>query len=610
VSGYMGKILRVDLSAGTLKEEPLNPQHAQQYIGGSGLAARILIDLIDRDTDPLGPGNPLLFLTGPLVGTSAPACGRYEVCARSPQTGLWGESNAGGFFGPELKFSGYDGILITGCAPSPVCLFIIEGKAGLRSAAHLWGLDTYVAQDRLREELADSKARVACIGPAGENLVRYAAILNDNGRTAGRTGMGAVMGSKNLKAIAVRGSSSVPLHDVAAFKEAQKQAWTVVKDDIQSQMLRLGGTSFWMDVGDMYGDIPQRYFTLGEWDRAEKLSGTAMNETILVKPRACYRCPIACGRETKLDRYGLSKVDGPEFETVASFGNLLLNDDLESVAYAGHLCDLYGLDTISTGGTIGLATYLFEQGIIGPAETDGIELSWGDIEPVLQLIPAIAARDGIGDLLAEGSLALARHFGVEELAVQVNGLEVPMHDPRAFSGQGLVYATSPRGACHMQGDAYMLQQGQWVPELGVVSAERQGETDAEVEAVIRTMDWRAITNSLIMCHFQNPPLDLILGMLNGATGWSVTAAGLAVMGERTSNLKRCLNRRLGLTSANDKLPKLLLQRLEEGGTGGYVPDIQSMLSKYYALRGWDGETGMPSSTKLAELDLEWLDDRC
>jgi aldehyde:ferredoxin oxidoreductase len=601
--GYMGKLLRVDLTNGALHDEPLNESYVQEYLGGSGLAARYLYDLLDASTDPLGPENPLLFLTGPLVGTSAPACGRYEVCARSPLTGLWGESNSGGFFGPEMRFAGYDGILITGRSETPVCLTIVDGLASLRPAEHLWGQDTYATQEAIQSELRDSRVRVACIGPAGENLVKYAAIMNDHGRAAGRTGMGAVMGSKKLKAIAVRGSAQVPLADETAFSAARQEAWDVVKDDIQTQMLRLGGSSFWMDMAMMYGDVPQRYFTQGEWEAAEKLTASSMVDSIFVRPRACYRCPIACGRETKLDRYQLSRVDGPEFETVASFGNLLLCDDLEDIAYAGHLCNLHGMDTISAGSTIGFATYLFEQGIIGEEETGGLTLRWGDPEPATRLVEMIAHRQGFGALLAEGSRAVGKHFGVEDLAVQVKGLELPMHDPRAFSGQGLVYAVSPRGACHMQGDIYMSQQGQWVPELGVVSGDRQGETVAEVTAAVRSMDWRSVTNSMIMCHFQNPPLQLVLGMLNGATGWALAAEDLAVLGERISVLKRCLNLRLGLSPTDDRLPSLVLHPLESGGTEGYAPDIDGLMATYREVRGWDAQTGMPHQERLLQLGL-------
>jgi aldehyde:ferredoxin oxidoreductase len=603
MNAYMGRLLRVDLTHGTLEDEPLHEEYARLYLGGSGLAARYLYDMLEADTDPLGPDNPLLFLTGPLVGTTAPGCGRFAVCARSPQTGLWGEANSGGFFGPELRFAGYDGILITGRADQPTALTIVEGAATLRPAAHLWGLDSYATQEQVRQELGEPKARIACIGQAGENLVKYAAVMNDHGRAAGRTGMGAVMGSKNLKAIAVRGSAKVPVADPAGFDVVRRQAWDLVRDDIQTQMMRLGGSNFWMDMAIMYGDIPHRYFTAAEWQGAERLTATAMVDNLPVRSRACYRCPVGCGREFELPRYGQTRVDGPEYETVGSFGNLLLCDDLEAVAYAGHLCNLWGLDTISAGGSIAFATYLFEEGIIGEAETGGLALHWGDAETAHRLLGMIAQRQGFGDLLAEGTRAVGRQFGVEGLAVQVNGLELPMHDPRAFSGQGLVFATSPRGACHMQGDIYMVQQGQWVPELGVVSGERQGETLTEVSATARSMDWRAVTNSLIMCHYQNPPLEYILGMVNDATGWELTGDDLAKIGERCVNLKRLLNHRLGLTRADDRLPSLVLRALEGGGTEGYVPDIDALLGLYYEIRGWDPQTGLPNQQQQADLLL-------
>jgi len=358
-----------------------------------------------------------------------------------------------------------------------------------------------------------------------------------------------------------------------------------------------------MDMAIMYGDVPQRYFTRDEWPGAERLTATAMVDSLAVRSRACYRCPIGCGREVELPRFGQTRVDGPEYETVGSFGNLLLCDDLEAVAYAGHLCNLWGMDTISAGGTIAFATYLFEQGIISTADTDGLELRWGDAATAHRLLELIAHRQGFGDLLAEGSRAVGRRFGVEELAVQVNGMELPMHDPRAFSGQGLVYATSPRGACHMQGDVYMVQQGQWVPELGIVSGERHGETLSEVTATVRSMDWRAVTNSLIMCHYQNPPLEYVLGMVSGATGWTLTVEDLAVTGERIVNLKQLLNHRLGQTRADAKLPHLVLQVLEGGGTEGYVPDIDALLGMYYQVRGWDAVTGLPRPEQQADLRL-------
>ncbi|MCX7671555.1 MAG: aldehyde ferredoxin oxidoreductase family protein, partial [Anaerolineae bacterium] len=514
--GYQGKILRVHLTTGAIWEEPLNEVYARQFVGGSGLAARYLADptlypahgaMPGPQLDPLGPDNPLIFMTGPFVGTPIPAAGRYAVVARSPQTGLTGEANGGGFFGPALRQAGYDGIIITGRAAEPVYLNISAGEPpALRPAAHLWGLDAYVTQERVQQELGRPQARVACIGPAGENLVKYAAVMNDHGRAAARTGMGAVMGSKNLKAIAAHGRATVPLADEAAFKEALRETFKIVVDDVAAQMMRMGGTLFYTEVGNFYGDVPALYYTRSGLPAAEEtISAGHLNDTLLLRGVACYRCAIACGREVRLDPYGVPKADGPEYETAIGFGPLLGSGDLAAVTYAGHLCNLYGLDTISASSTIAFAFYLFEQGIITGADTGGLTLRWGNLDAVHELLGQIAHRQGFGALLAEGALALGRHCGVPELAVQVKNLEVPMHDPRAFGGLAIVYATATRGADHMAGDVYMSDQGRVFPELGIEFGDRQEESAQKAAIVARLMDWRALTNSLILCHFEDVP---------------------------------------------------------------------------------------------------------
>ena len=582
----------------------MNLDWARQFVGGSGLAARYLYNLITPQTDPLEAENPLMFMTGPLVGTAAPSCGRYVVCARSPLTGIWGESNSGGHWGPELKFAGYDGILFTGRAAHPVYLWIKDGLAELRDASHLQGRDSYQTQESIRQELGEPKARVACIGPAGENLVKYAAVMNDAGRAAGRTGMGAVMGSKNLKAIAVRGTGNVPLADEEAFSHYVHQAREAIKEDIAVEILRLMGTAGGAEMLMMLGDMPSRYFT-GDEMNVTSIGGATMAETILVKNAACYRCPIACGRVTDIgERYGLSRVDGPEYETIAAYGSLLLVDDLSAIAYVNHLCNRYGLDTITGGVTIALAYYLYEQGLITAQDTGGLELRWGDAETALRLTEMIAWREGFGDLLAEGSQAVARHLGVEDLAVQVNGLEVPMHDPRASFGMAVNYATGPRGACHNQGDMYLVDQGQQQEELGIVMGDRFESSAEKAQITARQQDWRTLYNAMIMCVFANPPASITRGMLGAATGWDLALEDLLPLGERAFNLKRALNTRLGLTAANDRLPKLLLQPLAGGGAASHVPDMDLLMREYYAWRGWDPVTGRPTRERLMALGLE------
>jgi aldehyde:ferredoxin oxidoreductase len=594
MNGYMGRILRVDLSQSRLWDEALNEDYARNYVGGSGLAARYLYDMLDADTDPLGPENPLFFLTGPLVGTSMTSAGRYSVCARSPLTGIWGEANSGGFFGPELRSAGYDGVLITGKAERPVWLSIIEGKAELHAADDLWGCDIYETQARLRETLKDSRLRVATIGLAGENLVKLAGIANDHGRFAARTGLGAVMGSKNLKAIAVRGTAKVPLYDPDEFKDITKQILAFYKDDFPAQSLRAYGTAGYVNLSHMLGDLPIRYFQLGEHTLADNLSGVDLTEKFLTRNTACHKCVIACGRETQSTTYNDSKADGPEYETVGALGSLLMIFDLEAVIHAGHLCNIYGLDVISMGVTLGLACELFERGLLTAADTGGLEIRYGDAEMLFRLIELTARREGFGAVLAEGNAALAERAGVPELSATVNRLEVPMHEPRAYLGMAVTYALSPRGACHMEGDMFSLDLGQSnVEDVGLVPGERHDNTIEKGRIAARLQAWRNLYNSLTLCQFENPGVQLLLSAVNATTGWGLESEDLMTLGKRIVNIKRLLNFKLGLTKADDRLPDLLLRPLKEGGAAGITPDMPALLAGAYAEFGWDAETGRP-----------------
>jgi len=601
--GYIGKILRVDLNNGTVWDEPLNTSYAHDFVGGSGLAARYIFDMVNGETDPLGPDNPLAFMTGPLVGTAMPSAGRCSVCALSPLTHIWGEANTGGFFGPELRFAGYDGIIITGKAERPTWLSIVEGQATLHDAATLWGLDTYVTQDEVRRVLADPQVRVACIGLAGEQCLPMAAVMNDHGRAAARTGMGAVMGAKNLKAIGVRGTGNVPLADPDGFKQTVREIIAALDEDMAAMALRMAGTPGYVDMALMFGDMPIRYFQQGEWEPASNLSGVLMADRYLNRGRACYRCPIACGRETRAPSYGVDVVDGPEYETLGALGSLLLIDDLEAVIYAGHLCNRYGLDTISTGCTIALACELFDRGIITTNDTGGLEIRYGDADTVHRLIEMIAQREGFGEQLAEGSATLAERFGVPGLAVTVNRLDVPMHDPRAFVGMAVTYALSPRGACHMEGDMYGVDTGQGVPmELGIMPGDRFENSIEKGRIAARQQAWRNLYNALTLCEFQNPGVERLLAAINGVTGWGLETDDLLTLGKRIATLKRLLNIQRGLTRADDCLPPTLLQPLE-GGTEGTLPDMEVLLAGAYDEYGWDPRTGIPKPETLASLGL-------
>jgi aldehyde:ferredoxin oxidoreductase len=607
LDGYMGKLLTVDLSSGEIRDEPLNVEYAHQFIGGSGLAARYLYDLLDPDTDPLNPANPLLFMTGPLTGTRAPLCGRHVVCARSPLTGIWNESHVGGFVGADLRFAGYDGIIVRGRSLKPVYLWVQDGRAELREAGHLWGKDTFETQAIIKEELGDPRVRVACIGPAGENQVLLANIIHDHARAAGRGGMGAVMGSKKLKAVAVRGHGRIPVADEEHLKELARQVIEILKDDFLSDMLHETGTACAMEQLNYLGSLPSRYYTQGIFEGVESLSGGFMADTILTGTSACYGCVVGCGRKVTVSegRYPFPEIDGPEYETICALGTTLLIDDLAAVSWLGHLCDGYGMDTMSAGGTIGFAHYLFQEGVIGPRDTGGLTLQWGDPDTVVELLGQMAHKEGFGALLSEGSRRLGQRFGVEELAVQVKGLEVAYHDPRALSAMALVYSTSPIGASHNHSDMYWVEVGRSLEELDIPFTDRL-EDAGKGPLVARHQDWRSVTNALIMCIFNNAPAQYHADLFNAVTGRRETLGSLLHIGERIWNLKRAFNHRLGLTCADDRLPRLLLQPLSEGGTQGHVPDLELMLREYYEARSWDPETGKPSREKLGELELGWV----
>ncbi len=477
----------------------------------------------------------------------------------------------------------------------PVWLSVVEGQAALHDAADIWGSDIYATQTRLHEELGEARARVACIGLAGEHQVKLAGIANDHGRFAARTGLGAVMGSKHLKAIAARGAGKVSLHDPVTFKAAANQALALFKEDMGSQSLRSFGTAGYVNLSHMLGDFPIRYFQLGEFPEADGLSGVDMAEKYLRRNTACHKCVIACGRETFAPTFGDEKVDGPEYEASGALGSLLMIFDLQAVIHANHLCNLYGMDVISLGVTIGLACELSERELLTAADTGGLEIRYGDAEMVFRLIELTARREGFGAVLAEGNAALAERAGVPELSATVNRLEMPMHDPRAYLGMAVTYALSPRGACHMQGNMYDLDLGQSsMEEVGLVPGDRHENSAEKGRMAARLQAWRNLYNSLTLCEFENPTVSVLLKAVNAATGWNLAANDLMTQGKDIVNIKRVLNFKLGLTRANDRLPDLLLKPLEKGGSAGIVPDMTTLLSGAYAEFGWDPDTGRPA----------------
>ncbi|MEW6424889.1 MAG: aldehyde ferredoxin oxidoreductase family protein [Bacillota bacterium] len=599
--GYAGKLGYIDLSTGKAEIKEIDEQLARQFIGGSALACRLVYDLIGPQTDPLGPENPLVFMTGPLTGTTAPSSSRFAVCARSPLTGIWGEATSGGAFGPKMKLAGFDGLMITGRAAHPVYLLVEDGEIKLRDAGHLWGEDSYRTQELIKEAAGDCS--IACIGPAGENQVAFAAVMNDAGRAAGRCGLGAVMGGKNLKAVAVRGKKKVPLADADNFNMMNRFILEEVKK--ATTLFTQYGTMGYMDVGMYFGDVPAKYFTENVFP-VEKVTGQRLREDFHVTFEPCLGCAIACGRKTRLTgKYNRLSVDGPEYESGVSLGPLCGCYDLEAITFANHLCNAYGLDTISAGVVIAFAMYLLDNRLVTP-ERLGFAISWGDSAGIFRLLELIAKKEGPGALLAGGVRRMAAELGVDpELAAEVKGLEIPMHDPRAFAGMALVYATGPRGACHERADFFMLDLGLVKQEcLGLGPGEDRFSLEGRVEHVVKLQNVRELDNAFLRCVFASLPLDVTAGLLGLATGSSWTVEELLTVGERSTALKRMLNCKLGVTRADDRLPEIVKRPHREGSNAGFVPDETAHLQEYYTLRGWDWETGRPTAQKLTELNLD------
>ncbi len=598
----MQPILKVNLTTHEIEEFHVPARWEQDFLGGASLGARLLYPSLTADLHPLSAESALLFMTGPLTGTAGPVVGRFVICGKGPATGRWAESHIGGFWGPELRQAGYDGLWITGKAEAPVYLWLHDGRLEFRDAVRIWGKDIYEAQSLIQEEVGRPRARVAVIGPAGENGVLLAGIFCDHGRAAGRTGLGAVMGAKNLKAVAVHGDKrTLPLARPETFAALRSASNRALKQENQSQVLHALGTSGAANFSEYLGAMPAKYYHQGSFPRVDAISGSRMAESILSGTSACQACVIACGRVVTLEDGARRK--GPEYETIVAFGPNLLNDDLTAIVRLGELCDRYGMDTISVGNTLGLAFHLFEQGILSSADTGGLELTWGNVAVVEQLIHWMARREGIGAILAQGARRFGRYFGAEDEAIQVNGLELPYHDPRGVSGMALVYATSPRGACHNRSDYFMVDWGNINDEAGVdfFPAHAGAEKAANVA---RHQDWRTVYDSLVMCIFGNVPPQTQVELINAACGYDWTIADMLRCGERGWTLKRAINHRLGLTRADDKLPKALLQPYQEGGAAGYVIPFDEMLNAYYAARGWDPTTGRPTREKLLSLGLD------
>lgn len=602
ISGYIGKILEVDLNSGKLSDIPLDESIARKFLGGKGLGLKIISEDIKPDINPLGPENTIVFATGPATGTNFPTGGRYHVITmKSPLTGLVGSANSGGKWGPYLKFAGYDAVIVKGASDTPVYLKIINGKAQLMDAVHLWGMTTFSTTDQILEEIGESKASVACIGPAGENLVSMACIINEKYRAAGRCGAGAVMGSKNLKAIALYGTGKVPIARPEEMKERVKEASNKIKENpVTSQGLPTYGTAVLVNIINEHGAYPTRNFQTGYFPEADKQSGETLADTYLTGKKACWGCTIGCGRisEVPSGPFSVSKSEGPEYETIFAFGSDCGIKELDAITKANHLSNELGLDTISMGSTIACAMELVEKGNIPESKLHGLDLKFGNAGAMVEAVWKTAYNAGIGADLALGSKKLAKKYGAPDLSMTVKGLEIPAYDPRAIQGMGINYATANRGGCHVSG--YMVS-----PEfLGLPEKLDPDVTKDKAQWTKTFQDFTSVVNSAGVCLFNTFALGIsdYTSLLASITGWDLDDTEVLTIGERVTNIERLLNNRYGVDEKQDTLPKRLLKEpMPDGPAKGKISHLSEMLPEYYELRGW--ENGKPTEKKLKELGL-------
>ncbi|MHA2050084.1 MAG: aldehyde ferredoxin oxidoreductase family protein [Promethearchaeota archaeon] len=610
MKGFAGKLLVVNLNNKKITDEPLNKEIAQNFLGGAGYCCKYLYDKIDKETDSLSVENILMFMTGPFCGSSIPTSGRFVVCAKSPLTGIWGESNCGGFFGPELKKVGYDGIILKGASDTPVYLELTDNNINIKDATSLWGKGIFETSKILKSNLG-KRTRVACIGPAGENLVKYAMIASED-KAAGRTGMGAVMGSKKLKAIAIRGNKKTySAANPEKLKETIKKTINQIKDSFIPQTMGLLGTSGFVDAGNVYGDLPTKYWTLGTWKEAYKISGTTASEKIYTRQYPCFSCPIGCAHKVfiKEGEYKTDhEIEAAEYETVVGFGSLILNDNIDSIEKANYLCNDYGIDTISGSSTIAFLYYLFNNQKIKSEDIDGLEPKWGDVRPALKLIKKIAYREGIGNLLAEGSDSVGREFNIsqDEIAT-VYGMEVPYHDVRFVYGMAVAYALgTPRGPCHESCDMFLMMVASKLESFGIKMIEWDQDDEEMAKTSALAQDYRAIYNSLILCNIADPTPEIVIELIATALGLNLSIKEFNKLGERIYMIKRLFNLKMGITPDDDRLPQILLNPLNEGGTAGKSPNFEKLKKAYYIYRTFDAKTGYPNLEKLKDLGLNIL----
>jgi aldehyde:ferredoxin oxidoreductase len=611
--GYAGKILRIDLTEQDVKIDRVERSLVTGFLGGRGFNSKGLYDEIPPGADAMGPNNKLFVSTGPLVGTMFPTASRFNISAKSPQTGILGDSNAGGHLAPEMKFAGYDQIVLEGKSSEPVYVFVNDDEIGFMDASHLWGKDVYKADEIIRSDLGDRKVQMAVVGPAAERGVRFAGVYSNLMRAAARTGMGTVMASKGVKALAVRGSGSVEVAHPRAFVELVEEIEEEIYAHEQYWPRRRMGTTRILMMANAAGFLPTRHYTSGIFDHAEEVSGERLAEEFNVKTRGCFACTIPCSRfyVVKEGEFKGLYGEGPEYEALGSFTSRVGNSDLGLALKANDLCNRLGLDALTAGECISWAMELRERGLLTKEETDGLDLSWGNGDAMLALIEKIAKREGFGDILADGSRAAAEKLGKgRDLAMQVKGLDIIMADPRGLKGFGLGYAVASRGGDHLRSEPFLeLSDDPAIGErmFGVPEATLRLADRGKGKLVSYFEDWNAVIDALEPCKniMQNMEIltfDRASRVIEACTGLKMSPADVRRVGERIVNVERAFNVREGIRRRDDTLPRRFREEtLPEGASAGIVFDLEPMLDEYYDERGWDRETGIPHAKTLERL---------
>ena len=611
--GYVGQLLRVNLSSRGISKEPLREDWAREFVGGVGLTARIFYEEVEAKIDPLGPENKLIFMTGPVNGTMIPAASRSSVCAKSPYTGSFFHSIFGGYFGPELKFAGYDGIIIEGKAKEPVYLWIDDDRVEIRSADHLWGKNSFKAQEILRKEIGDDEIHIATIGEAGEEKMSYAMVLIDI-RAAGRGGIGAVMGSKNLKAIAVRGTGSVSVPNLLEVYNTALRLNDLVATTPAVKGLSEYGTPRNVAGMNAGGILPTRNWQTEVFEKVDGITGETMKEKVVKGHRACFACSINCTKYSVVPRGPYkSIINGPDYETIYGFGSICGVDNIEALCKADEICDEYGIDLISASMSVAWAMECFEKGIFTLKDTHGIELRFGNADAMLKMTEMIGRRKGLGALLAKGTREASRIVGRDTIrfAIQNKGLEWPGHTCRPFPGAAVGYATGPRGGSHH--DIRPTAEKSGLVDRKVL--EGKGALAAEIN------HWLILCDSMAVCHLGEPiwgPIKInqnAIDALNSVTGWDLNYDQARKIAEREWNMIRCISAREGFTREDDQLPiRFMEEPIPEGPMkGSYIPKetLERLKNDYYSYRGWDLKTGNPTKEKLVELGLDFaIEDIC